>query len=165
MAPKKPKLTDALETRNVPVQPEPVITKNVMQEIAASLAPTDTQTRIEVSEQAEVPVDTHASMHAPMQERKKVEKHATTRIRKQGDTNNVDALSDQLKNKKHLSTSSYRYQSGELTEMDDIFKELDGVKPGRMSKNDMVRLALILLCQDYRENGDESILKKVQNRM
>jgi hypothetical protein len=77
----------------------------------------------------------------------------------------VDMLYDQIQQKKHLSNGSFRYRADELEKLDAIFKELEEKKPGRISKNDIARMALIAFYEDYEKNGDESVLAQVFKRM
>jgi hypothetical protein len=77
----------------------------------------------------------------------------------------IDMLYDQIQQKKHLSNGSFRYRADELEKLDDIFKDLEAKKPGRISKNDIARMALIAFYQDYENNGEESILARVFKRM
>lgn len=77
----------------------------------------------------------------------------------------IDALYEQISQRKHLSNYSFRYQSGELDALDAIYQQLDKKKPGRISKNDVGRMALIVLCQDYKDNGDQSFIAQVLKRM
>ena len=74
-------------------------------------------------------------------------------------------LYDQIQQKKHLSNGSFRYRADELEKLDAIFKGLEEKKPGRISKNDIARMALIAFYEDYEKNGDESVLAQVFKRM
>jgi len=77
----------------------------------------------------------------------------------------IEVLYDQIQQKKHLSNGSFRYKANELEKLDAIFKDLEARKPGRISKNDIARMALIAFYEDYEKNGDESILAQVFKRM
>jgi hypothetical protein len=77
----------------------------------------------------------------------------------------IEVLYDQIQQKKHLSNGSFRYKADELEKLDAIFKDLESRKPGRISKNDIARMALIAFYEDYEKNGDESILAQVFRRM
>jgi hypothetical protein len=119
--------------------------------------------------------DTPARMHArtqtpentgvstPKQTQKSTNKQTSTQ--KHMGRFNVEALYEQIRDKKHLSTGTFRYKAEELQEMENIYKLLDDQKPGRMSKNDIARLALIYLCEDFRNNGDASLLEQMLKRM
>ncbi|OLB35941.1 MAG: hypothetical protein AUH05_13700 [Ktedonobacter sp. 13_2_20CM_53_11] len=74
-------------------------------------------------------------------------------------------LYDQIQQKKHLSNGSFRYKADELEKLDAIFKDLEAQKPGRISKNDIARMALIAFYEDYEKNGEDSILAQVFRRM
>ena len=73
----------------------------------------------------------------------------------------IEVLYDQIQHKRHLSNGSFRYRADELEKLDAIFKELEEKKPGRISKNDIARMALITFYEDYEKNGDESVLAQV----
>src|SRR5205807_3957119 len=105
-------------------------------------------------------------------ERKRIRRPASVPTSKQEHTEasiskgvEVDMLYDQIQQKKHLSNGSFRYRADELEKLDAIFKELEEKKPGRISKNDIARMALIAFYEDYDKNGDESVLAQVFKRM
>jgi hypothetical protein len=77
----------------------------------------------------------------------------------------IEVLYDQIQQKRHLSNGSFRYRADELEKLEAIFKELEARKPGRISKNDIARMALIAFYEDYEKNGEESILAQVFKRM
>jgi|SRR2546423_8267098 len=77
----------------------------------------------------------------------------------------IEVLYDQIQQKKHLSNGSFRYKADELEKLDAIFKDLEAQKPGRISKNDIARMALIAFYEDYEKNGEDSILAQVFRRM
>jgi len=83
----------------------------------------------------------------------------------QHDDPNIDALYNQICNRQQLSNGSFRYQSAELETFNRIYTELAAKKPGRISKNDLARMAMIVLCQDFDDNGEESIIAQVFKRM
>lgn len=111
--------------------------------------------------QEDTPVITPTRTHARTHESKQARKHSQI----YGKGMNIDMLYDQIQQRKHLSNGSFRYREQELEDMDAIFKELQEKKPGRISKNDIARMALVTLCQDYKENGEESVLAQVFARM
>jgi hypothetical protein len=74
-------------------------------------------------------------------------------------------LYDQIQQKRHLSNGSFRYRADGFKKLNAIFKELESKKPGRISKNDIARIALIAFYEDYEKNVDESILAQVFKRM
>ena len=118
----------------------------------------------------------HESMDVSKQGRKKASKHTGSQISPQespsissqasrGKGVEIEMLYDQIQQKKHLSNGSFRYRADELEKLDAIFKGLEEKKPGRISKNDIARMALIAFYEDYENNGDESILAQVFKRM
>jgi hypothetical protein len=117
-----------------------------------------------------------ARMHAGIDESEQENKLEDTPARKQehieaseeayiGKGVIIEVLYDQIQQKKHLSNGSFRYKADELEKLDAIFKDLESRKPGRISKNDIARMALIAFYEDYEKNGDESILAQVFKRM
>ncbi len=119
---------------------------------------------IQASEQEVLPEDTHARMHARKNEgeQERIEASEEACI---GKGVIIEVLYDQIQQKKHLSNGSFRYKADELEKLDHIFRELEARKPGRISKNDIARMALIAFYEDYEKNGDESILAQVFKRM
>ncbi|SRR6266550_1203379 len=115
-----------------------------------------------------VPVDSlerkqiHKSTSVPTRKQKRTEASEEASV---GKGVEIDMLYDQIQQKKHLSNGSFRYRANELEKLDTIFKELEGKKPGRISKNDIARMALIAFYEDYEKNGDESVLAQVFKRM
>jgi hypothetical protein len=116
----------------------------------------DEQERRHVS----IPVSEQARTHARMQEGNHLSEETYI-----GKGINIDMLYDQIQQRKHLSNGSFRYRADELETMDAIFRELEDRKPGRISKNDIARMALATLCHDYQTNGEESVLAQVFKRM
>ena len=104
----------------------------------------------------------HKSASVPTRKQKHIEASEEASI---GKGVEIDMLYDQIQQKKHLSNGSFRYRADELEKLDAIFKELEGKKPGRISKNDIARMALIAFYEDYEKNGDESVLAQVFKRM
>jgi hypothetical protein len=131
-----------------------------------------TQDNVQVS----TPEDMHDSVPVSSPERKQTRKTTSVPARKQERTEApeeayigkgviIEVLYDQIQQKKHLSNGSFRYRADELEKLDAIFKELEAKKPGRISKNDLARMALIAFYEDYEKNGDESVLAQVFKRM
>lgn len=137
-----------------------------MEAVKAALQPpiespqADIQESVQESTPVNKPTRTHARTHEGKQARKQVQDETYI-----GKGINIDMLYDQIQQRKHLSNGSFRYQSDELENMDAIFRELEARKPGRISKNDIARMALATLCHDYQENGEESVLGQVFKRM
>ena len=76
----------------------------------------------------------------------------------------IDELYRSLQQKQRLASSTFRFQPDELAELDTVAAEVSQAAPGKISKNDVVRLALNWLLSDYRQNGDKSTLRKVVKR-
>ena len=77
----------------------------------------------------------------------------------------VDALYRGLQHKHHLASQTFRFQPGELEELDALVAQLGQRYPRTVSKNDLVRLGLNWLLQDYAERGDDSMLARVLARL
>lgn len=77
----------------------------------------------------------------------------------------IEMLYRQLQTRKHLSSYTFRYRPEELDELEQIFTQIDAKSPGKLSRNDIARLALNALFEDYRSNGDASTLAQVLERM
>jgi hypothetical protein len=123
-----------------------------------------------------IPESVNVSVQESQPERKQPRKPASGPARKQERTEApdeayigkgviIEVLYDQIQQKKHLSNGSFRYKADELEKLDTIYRELEQSKPGRISKNDIARMALIAFYEDYEKNGDESILAQVFKRM
>src|SRR5215469_8740447 len=126
------------------------------------------QARVKDNVQASTPEDKHTNVHVNSPERKQTRKQERTQAAEQAYIDKgveIDMLYDQIQQKKHLSNGSFRYRADELEKLDAIFKELEEKKPGRISKNDIARMALIAFYEDYEKNGDESVLAQVFKRM
>ena len=192
--PRKPDLSKALGQRfkteeKVDVQ-DPIAAAIQASQQANPEASTDVSQP--AREQESVPEDKNARMHAytpdaipesvnvstqdDKQTSKQTRKSASGSARKQERTEAseeayigkgviIEVLYDQIQQKKHLSNGSFRYKADELEKLDAIHHELEQKKPGRISKNDIARMALIAFYEDYEKNGDESILAQVFKRM
>jgi len=126
------------------------------------------QARMKDNVQASTPEDKHVNVHVNSPECKQTRKQERIQASEQayiGKGVEIDMLYDQIQQKKHLSNGSFRYRADELEKLDAIFKELEEKKPGRISKNDIARMALIAFYEDYEKNGDESVLAQVFKRM
>lgn len=77
----------------------------------------------------------------------------------------METLYERLQRRKHLSSSTFRYSPEELAAMESIHKELEEQKPGRISKNDIARLGLMWLIEDYYKNEEASLLAQILARM
>ena len=81
------------------------------------------------------------------------------------DADLVDWLYRRLDNRQHLASSTFRFQSEELRDLERVFAELNALRPKKSSKNDLVRLAVNWLLEDYKQNGEHSMLAQVFARM
>jgi len=113
----------------------------------------------------EKPASHDARMHARDDAEVPTRKTTEKRARKYALEVNVEELYEQLRNKKHMAAISYRYQPEELQAMDALYSAVEEAKAGRMSKNDIARLAWHVLFDDYHTRGDASILMQVLRRM
>lgn len=162
---KKPNLSEQLGQRRQQPPAEPVKPENPIAALSAQQ-----QEEVHAGEHTDEDAGMHARIPAETQAGTRVRKRTTrgqakkTKTDQQGEIN-VEPFYEQLRDKKHLANLSFRYQSDELKEFEAIYGELEQLKPGRMSKNDMARLAMILLCDDYRRCGDASTLVQVLKRM
>lgn len=121
-----------------------------------SMAGVEPQPPVEEREQGELKsARTHARTHT--------DKRVSTRTHTPGGIA-IETLYEKLQNRKHLSSSTFRYQPDELRELEDIYTLLDEKRPGKLSRNDIARLGLIWLCEDYHRNGDASLLEQVLKR-
>jgi hypothetical protein len=77
----------------------------------------------------------------------------------------VDELYRVLQQKQRLASSTFRFQPQELETLDTVTSELAGSAGAKVSKNDVVRLALNWLLIDYREHGEQSMLGRVLQRV
>jgi len=93
--------------------------------------------------------------------------HASTNGPRQGrpHSSSIDRLHDQLQTKQHLASQTFRFRSEELAALDRVSSQLKGADGRGLSKNDVVRLALNWLLDDYEQNGEASVLSKVRARM
>ncbi len=107
----------------------------------------------------------------PQSERPKEEArvHARTQARAARSTNRSDEagvkeLYRLLQQKQRLASSTFRFQPQELETLDEVATELSRSSNAKLSKNDIVRLALNWLLIDYREHGEQSMLGRVLQR-
>ncbi len=149
---------DGWKTREA-VTPEPVF-------------PSTTE-QTEPTKADEKPVEQEPKEEARTDTRTRTSTHARTHARKQVDTqaqqekrrNQIETLYRQLQSKKHLSSYTFRYRPEELDELESVFTQIERDNPGKVSRNDIARLALNALLEDYRANGDTSTLAQVLTRM
>ena len=87
---------------------------------------------------------------------------ARTRAPKAGPSSVVvDRLRQKLQTKQHLSSYTFRFRAEELEQLDRLVDELNHSRTAKLSKNDLVRLALGWLLTDYEEYGPESLVVEV----
>jgi type IV secretory pathway VirB10-like protein len=170
---KKPSLAEQLGQRRQPQ--EPVQPVNPVQALAATLQQTEQveeaaptkEARPVTRKQREKPAQSAApSGDGSTQERRhgRIPGHSGTVSERSGGLT-IDALYRKLQWRKHLSSYTFRYRVEELDELSEIFTELDERDPGKISRNDIARLSLLWLCEDYRQNGEASVLEQMLRRM
>ena len=104
---------------------------------------------------AKTDVSMHARSHAGTNARAPASTHAPA----------IEALHLQLQRKQHLASQTFRFRPEELAALDRVSGQLKGPAGRGLSKNDLVRLGLNWLLDDYEQNGEESVLAKVRARM
>jgi hypothetical protein len=106
----------------------------------------------------DAPQATRASTPAPVRARTRVPKAAAS----SGPSSVVtDRLRQKLRAKQHLSSYTFRFRPEELEQLDQLVAELNLTRSTKLSKNDLVRLALGWLLTDYEEYGPESLVVEV----
>jgi hypothetical protein len=70
-----------------------------------------------------------------------------------------------LLDKRRLSSFTFRFRSKELEDLDGVAAELNREVAQKVSKNDIVRLGLNWLLQDYQQNKRNSVLASVLTRV
>lgn len=94
--------------------------------------------------------------------------HAPTRMRAEpqdaGTQTLVEVLYRVLQNKQHLATSTFRFRPQELDELDLVFAAVAKASGRKVSKNDLVRLGLVWLLEEYKRGGS-SVLARVLRRL
>jgi hypothetical protein len=106
----------------------------------------------------EIPQTERASAPAPVRARTRVPKAAAST----GPSSVVtDRLRQKLRTKQHLSSYTFRFRPEELEQLDQLVAELNLTRSTKLSKNDLVRLALGWLLTDYEEYGPDSLVVEV----
>jgi hypothetical protein len=123
----------------------PAVTAEPVEPAALTSERTDRSTRAR----------THASTDAP----KRAGRSALT------EPDIIKTLYRKWQSKQHLTQSTFRYRAEDLERLDQLYKDDLSKKYPRLSKNDLPRLALDLLLEDYEEHGEESVLAQVLERM
>lgn len=93
--------------------------------------------------------------------------HARTHTRIDASLENdlVESLYRKLQQKHHLSSYTFRYRLEELEALRKLDEKFKKSHPNKMSKNDLVRLAVNWLLEDYEKNGETSMLVRILARM
>jgi hypothetical protein len=73
----------------------------------------------------------------------------------------TERLRQKLRTKQHLSSYTFRFRPEELEQLDQLVAELNQARTSKLSKNDLVRLALGWLLTDYEEYGQASLVVEV----
>lgn len=73
----------------------------------------------------------------------------------------TERLRQKLRTKQHLSSYTFRFRPEELEQLDQLVGELNHTRTSKLSKNDLVRLALGWLLTDYEEYGQASLVVEV----
>ncbi len=73
----------------------------------------------------------------------------------------TDRLRQKLRTKQHLSSYTFRFRPEELEQLDRLAAELNRTRASKLSKNDLVRLALGWLLTDYEDHGQASLVVEV----
>jgi hypothetical protein len=106
----------------------------------------------------DAPRTERASTSAPVRARTRVPKAGVS-----GGPSSVvtDRLRQKLRTKQHLSSYTFRFRPEELEQLDQLVAELNLTRSTKLSKNDLVRLALGWLLTDYEEYGPASLVVEV----
>lgn len=73
----------------------------------------------------------------------------------------IDQLRQKLRAKQHLTSYTFRFRAEELEQLDQLVAELNQTRASKLSKNDLVRLALAWLLTDHEEYGAASLVREV----
>jgi hypothetical protein len=73
----------------------------------------------------------------------------------------IDRLRQKLQSKQHLSSYTFRFRAEELEQLDGLVSALNQDRGVKLSKNDLMRLALSWLLTDYEQYGLESLVAEV----
>lgn len=93
--------------------------------------------------------------------------HARTHTRMDVSTKSdlAESLHRKLQQKHHLSSYTFRYRLEELEALRKLDEKFEKSHPNKMSKNDLVRIGVNWLLEDYEQNGEKSILARILARM
>lgn len=73
----------------------------------------------------------------------------------------IEQLRQKLRVKQHLTSYTFRFRAEELEQLDQLVAELNQTRTSKLSKNDLVRLALAWLLTDHEEYGAASLVREV----
>ena len=73
----------------------------------------------------------------------------------------MDQLRQKLRAKQHLSSYTFRFRPEELEQLDALVAELNQGRSTKLSKNDLIRLALGWLLVDHQTYGSASLVVEV----
>jgi len=76
----------------------------------------------------------------------------------------VERLRQKLQARQHLSSYTFRFRAEELEQLDGLVAELNRDRAVKLSKNDLIRVALGWLLVDYDEYGSGSLVAEVTRR-
>ena len=113
--------------------------KEVEKGQASKRARTHKRTRPKKSTPASTPTRTDAPVHA----------------------RTIEQLKRAILNKKHLSSFTFRFKAEELEALDNVTEAMNENIAQKISKNDVVRLSLKWLLEDYEQNKQASVLARV----
>ena len=77
----------------------------------------------------------------------------------------IETLHQNLQEKQHLASSTFRFRPEELKDLDAVFDQVKQQHGRKVSKNDLPRLALNWLLEDYQRNKEGSVLAQVLARL
>jgi hypothetical protein len=77
----------------------------------------------------------------------------------------TESLYRKLQQKHHLSSYTFRYRLEELEALRKLDEKFEKSHPNKMSKNDLVRIGVNWLLEDYEQNGETSMLARILVRM
>ena len=84
-----------------------------------------------------------------------------TRTDAQVHARTIEHLKRAILNKKHLSSFTFRFKVEELEALDQVTEAVNEKIEQQISKNDVIRLSLKWLLEDYEQNKQASVLARV----
>ena len=125
--------------------------------------PSSPPAKPEPSQSKERMVPVQASKHARMHPAPKGRAQASTPTRTDAPVHarTVEQLKRAIANKKHLSSLTFRFKAEELERLDKVTEMINENMEQKISKNDIVRLSLVWLLQEYEQNKHTSVLARV----